>query len=51
MRKNCVRDRVASEHPNKEFTNILDKHIIAQFDSGKGEFSIHSKFRNNQWIN
>lgn len=40
-----VRDRLASKHPNKEFTDNSDKHMIAQFGSGKGEFSIHNKFR------
>lgn len=51
MRKNYVRDRLASEHLNREFTNILGKHRIALFGSGKSEFSVHSKFRNKQWRN
>lgn len=40
-----VRGRLASEQPNKEFTDSSGKHIIVHFGSGKGEFSIHSKFR------
>lgn len=52
MRKNYVRDRLASDHLNREFTNILGKHILGKHSLAQERlsslFTVNSETNNGE---